>query len=167
MLSSTSDYALRAILVLAQAEPGRPMRADEIARATGSPANYLAKTLNALAKAGIVTSARGPRGGFTLAVAADELTLAHIVDCFDDVRPATRCLLGTRPCDGRHPCRAHERWTAVQARARAALADTTVADLLGGLRGRAAPRSGSHRHQRRAHADRVRRERLRRRRLNS
>jgi Rrf2 family transcriptional regulator, iron-sulfur cluster assembly transcription factor len=139
MLSSTSDYALRAILVLAQAEPGAPIRADELARATGSPANYLAKTLNALAKVGIVTSARGPRGGFTLAVAPDELTLAHVVDCFDDVRPATRCLLGTRPCDARNPCRAHERWTAVQATRRAALADTTVADLLTGSGGARPP----------------------------
>ena len=131
MLSSTSDYAVRAILVLAQAKPGRAMRADEIARATGSPANYLAKTLNALAKTGIVTSARGPLGGFTLAIAADELTLARIVDCFEDVRPNTRCLLGTRPCDAGNPCRAHRRWTAVQDARRAALADTTIADLLG------------------------------------
>src|SRR5689334_24277727 len=114
MLSSTSDYALRAILTLAQADAGRPMCADEIARATGAPVNYLAKTLNALAKAGIVTSARGPRGGFALALATDELTLARIVDCFDEARPATQCLLGTRPCDARQVCRAHERWTAVQ-----------------------------------------------------
>jgi Rrf2 family transcriptional regulator, iron-sulfur cluster assembly transcription factor len=135
MLSSTSDYALRAILVLAQAEPGRPMRADEVARATGSPANYLAKTLNALAKAGIVTSARGPLGGFTLALAADELTLARIVDCFDEVRPSTKCLLGTRPCDARHPCQAHARWTAVQETRRAVLAGTTVSDLLTGPEG--------------------------------
>jgi Rrf2 family protein len=132
MLSSTSDYALRAILVLAQAEHGRPMRADEVARATGSPANYLAKTLNALAKTGLVTSARGPLGGFTLAVAPDELTLARIVDCFDEVRPSSRCLLGTKTCDPRNPCRAHERWTAVQQARRAALADTTIADLLAG-----------------------------------
>jgi len=130
MLSSTSDYAVRAILVLAQAEPGSPMRADEVARATGSPANYLGKTLNALAKAGIVTSARGPLGGFTLAHPAHELTLARIVDCFDDTRPNPRCLLGTRPCDARHPCRAHERWTAVQKARHDALAGTTVADLL-------------------------------------
>jgi Rrf2 family protein len=132
MLSSTSDYALRAILVLAQATDGRPLRADEIARATGSPANYLAKTLNALAKAGLVTSARGPFGGFVLAVPAAELSLARIVDCFDEPRPQTRCLLGTVPCDLRHPCTAHHRWTAVKAARRAALADTTVADLLGG-----------------------------------
>lgn len=132
MLSSTSDYALRAILVLAQADPGRLVRADEIARATGSPPNYLAKTLNALAKLGLVTSARGPLGGFSLAVAPDELTLARIVDCFEEVRPNSRCLLGTRSCDPRNPCRAHDRWTAVQQVRRAALADTTVADLLAG-----------------------------------
>ena len=58
VISSTSDYALRAVLVLAQAEPGCPMRADEIARATGSPANYLAKTLNALAKGTTLTPGR-------------------------------------------------------------------------------------------------------------
>ena len=132
MLSSTSDYALRAILVLAQADHGRPMRADEIARATGAPANYLAKTLNALAKAGLVSSARGPQGGFTLAVPAEELSLAHIVDCFEEARPSTRCLLGNRPCDALHPCRAHHLWTAVQEARRAPLAHTTVADLLAG-----------------------------------
>lgn len=130
MLSSTSDYALRAILLLAQADNGRPMRADQIARATGSPANYLAKTLNALAKAGIVASARGPLGGFTLAVPPGELSLARIVDCFEETRPSTRCLLGTRDCDGRHPCRAHERWSAVQTARHDALAHTTIAELL-------------------------------------
>jgi len=132
MLSSTADYALRAILVLARASDERPLRADEIARATGSPANYLAKTLNALAKAGLVTSTRGPFGGFVLAIPAAELTLAHIIDCFDEPRPQTRCLLGSAPCDPRHPCTAHQRWTAIRNTRRAALADTTVADLLGG-----------------------------------
>jgi len=132
VLSSTSDYALRAILVLAQATDGRPLRADQIARATASPANYLAKTLNALAKAGLVNSTRGPYGGFVLAIPAAELSLAQIIDCFDEPRPQTRCLLGNAPCDSRRPCTAHTRWTAIKDARRAALADTTVADLLGG-----------------------------------
>jgi Rrf2 family protein len=132
MLSSTSDHALRAILVLARASDGRPLRADQIARATGSPANYLGKTLNALAKAGLVRSTRGPFGGFVLAIPAEKLTLAHIIDCFDEPRPQTRCLLGNAPCDQRHPCTAHQRWTAIKNVRRAALADTTVADLLDG-----------------------------------
>ena len=48
MLSCTADYALRAILLLARVGSDRPLRADEIADATGAPRNYLAKTLNAL-----------------------------------------------------------------------------------------------------------------------
>ena len=132
MLSSTSDYALRAILVLAQATDGRPLRADQIARATASPANYLAKTLNALAKAGLVNSTRGPYGGFVLAIPAAELSLARIIDCFEEPRPQTRCLLGNASCDSRRPCKAHTRWTAIKDARRGALADTTVADLLGG-----------------------------------
>ena len=146
MLSTTSDYALRAILVLAQATDGRPLRADEIARATGSPANYLAKTLNSLAKAGIVTSARGPFGGFVLAIPAAELYLARIVDCFDEPRVQKCCLLGSVPCDLSRPCSAHHRWTAIKTARRAPLADTTVADLLDGSTAAPLPRaSGSAR----------------------
>lgn len=132
MLSSTADYALRAILVLARAYQGRPLRAEEIARATAAPTNYLAKTLNALAKAGIVNSARGPQGGFTLAIAPSALSLARVIDCFDEQRPRTRCLLGTAPCDPLTPCAAHSRWTAIVAARRAPLATTTVAALLAG-----------------------------------
>lgn len=131
MLSSTSDYALRAILFLARYE-GTARRADEIAQATGAPRNYMAKTLNALAKAGIVTSARGPLGGFTLASSPASLTIAQVIDCFDEPRPQRRCLLGAAPCDPANPCRAHGRWTAIKEARRTALSNTTVADLLAG-----------------------------------
>lgn len=132
MLSCTADYALRAILLLARTGSDRPLRADEIADATGAPRNYLAKTLNALAKAGLLTSARGPRGGFALATPAHELTLAQVVDCFDEPHPQRRCMLGATPCDPAHPCAAHLRWTAITAARRSPLATTTVAELLAG-----------------------------------
>jgi Rrf2 family protein len=131
MLSSTSEYALRAVLVLAR-EPGRPLRADEIATATAAPRNYMAKTLNALAKAGLLTSARGPLGGFVLAHDPSSLTLAQVIDCFDEPRPQQRCMLGTAPCNPARPCSAHLRWTAITAARRSAFATTTVADLLAG-----------------------------------
>ena len=132
MLSSTSDYALRAILVLARQANGRTLRADEIATATASPKNYMAKTLNALAKAGLVTSARGPLGGFTLACDPAELTIAQIIDCFDEPRPHRRCLLRASPCDPTRPCAAHLRWTSITDARRTPLDNTTVADLLAG-----------------------------------
>jgi Rrf2 family protein len=131
VLSHTADYALRAILLLARQADGRPLRAEAVADAIGAPRNYLAKTLNALARAGLVASARGPQGGFRLAVAPDALTLGRIVDLFDEPRPHGRCLLGARPCDPARPCAAHERWTAITAARRAPLDGTTVAELLG------------------------------------
>ena len=134
MLSATADHAVRAVLVLARAARGqrRPLRADEIAEATGAPHNYMGKTLNALAKSGIVVSARGPAGGFVLAVAPESLTLARVVDLFDAPRPHSRCLLGTTPCDPDHPCAAHDVWTAVMRARREPLTNTTIADLLAG-----------------------------------
>lgn len=130
MLSATSDHAIRAILVLAREYGHQPVRADEIADAIGAPRNYLAKTLNALAKQGLVTSARGPHGGFTLAVEPSELTLARVVDCFDEPRSQAKCMLGRAPCDPHLPCTAHRRWTEVSHARRAPLNTTTIAALL-------------------------------------
>lgn len=130
MLSRTSDHALRAILVLARMGKERPLRADEIARAIGAPSNYLAKTLNLLSKAGILESARGPFGGFTLAIPANALTLSRVIDCFDEPQPQRHCLLGAAPCDPATPCAAHLRWAAIRAAIRDPLATTTIADLL-------------------------------------
>ena len=129
MLSNTADYALRAVLALAH--NGRSMRADEIAAATGAPRNYLAKTLNALVKARLLTSTRGPLGGFTLAVAPGAITVARVVDLFAEPRRSPTCLLGAAPCNAATPCAAHQRWTALGAARRAPLVATTVADLLG------------------------------------
>jgi Rrf2 family protein len=131
VLSHTSDYALRAMLVLAQRHGGPAVRAEEIAAATGAPRNYLGKTLHALVKAGLVRSARGPAGGFVLALPPGALTVAAVIDCFDDPRPSGHCLVGAGPCNPARPCAAHHRWTAVLAARRAPLTATTLADLLG------------------------------------
>jgi Rrf2 family protein len=128
-LSQTAEYALRAVLYLARQGNGR-VPADAIAGAVGAPANYMSKTLNQLAKAGIVTGTRGPMGGFQLAIPAGRLTVARIVETFTAVKPNQVCLLGDRPCTARRPCAVHHRWTAVQAAMDAPLRETTIADLL-------------------------------------
>lgn len=131
MFSSTADHAIRALMVLARTGTGRPVRAAEIAEATGAPPNYLSKTMNALARAGIVTSARGPLGGFALAIPAGQLTVARVVDLFDEQAPRPRCMSGNQCCDPANPCAAHGRWTAMREARRAPLDATTIADLVG------------------------------------
>jgi Rrf2 family protein len=132
MPSVTAEYAVRAVLFLGRAFGGRAIPADEIAEAIGAPANYLSKTLNALAKAGIVTSSAGRLGGFALAVAPRSLTLGRVIDVFEEPPPVARCLLGNRPCDRDEPCTAHRRWASITQSYRGALHSTTVAELLGG-----------------------------------
>ena len=67
MLSSTAEYALRAVLYVAQHAAGGPVRVSEIASALKLPQNYLSKILHELTKSGILVSTRGKHGGFQLA----------------------------------------------------------------------------------------------------
>ena len=127
LLSQTSEYALRAVLHIATR--GGPVSVGEIAEAVGVPQNYLSKTLHQLARAGVLASARGPAGGFRLAVAADELTLQGVVSPFAGQR-GRRCLLGHGVCGEVQDCAAHARWAPVATQLRDFFATTTVADLL-------------------------------------
>ena len=132
MLSRTAGYGVRAVILLARAYRQRVVSAEEIASTLGAPHNYMAKTLNALARRGVLTSVRGPGGGFSLAVAPDVLTIADIVVVFADVNAdGARCLLRDAECDAEHPCTAHPRWTALTFEARQPLLRTTVSELCG------------------------------------
>jgi Rrf2 family protein len=131
-LSQTAEYAVRAALYLAQVEAGGRVSAETIARALGAPVNYMSKTLNQLAKTGVVSGTRGPTGGFRLATDPAELTVAQLIEPFTPTKTNPVCLLGDRPCTSKRPCAAHHRWTAVTQAMHAPLAETTLADLLAG-----------------------------------
>jgi Rrf2 family protein len=95
VLSQTNEYALRAAVSLAN-DDGRSLTTDELAQLTGVPRGYLAKVLQQLRRAGIVSSRRGMRGGFTLARPATELTALAVVDAIDPLPLITTCPLGRR-----------------------------------------------------------------------
>jgi Rrf2 family protein len=110
-----------------------------MAAALKVPRNYLSKTLHVLARAGVLRSTRGPRGGFQLAVPASKLTLARVTEPFDDA--GTRhCLLGRARCSEERPCAAHVHWTAVSESLQTFFRGTTIADL---LREEQSPRVGT------------------------
>jgi Rrf2 family protein len=143
MLSRTADYAVRAVVLLARHHGERLVNADEIASAVGAPRNYMAKTLNALARRGVLTSMRGPGGGFALAISPDTLSVATVIDVFADTRPVvSRCLLEDRPCNLDAPCSAHRRWMTITRIARDPLVATTIGDLCGPHHGTSASNKG-------------------------
>lgn len=130
MLSQTAEYALRATLYLARQPAGEIVAVTQIADALAMPTNYLAKTLGAMTRGGILKSKRGPRGGFCLAADPSTLAIATIFRTVDPAPTQAMCLLGGRLCNAAEPCASHHLWSAVLDRAEAAFGETTVAALL-------------------------------------
>jgi Rrf2 family protein len=128
----TADYAIRAVVLLARHRGVRRLSAGEISSLVGAPRNYMSKTLNALVRHGLLSSMRGPGGGFALAIAPDLMTIGAIIRVFGVAGSgAARCLLTDRLCDATAPCSAHHRWMTITRAARAPLLGTTIGDLCG------------------------------------
>lgn len=130
MLSDTAEYALRAVLYIADNQDEGMVRVEPLAEALRVPRNYLSKTLYALTKAGVLTSMRGPRGGFALTVPADEMTLYQVVEVFDTIEAKRTCLLGRKQCNDANPCPAHHRWKGIADQIAEFFRSTTVGDLI-------------------------------------
>lgn len=130
MISITSEYALRALVVLADAPAGTAMQARELAAMTKVPPSYLYKILTALRRAGILAGSRGSRGGYSLAREPGDVRLIDAVSLFEIVRPNDACLLGELDrCDDENPCSAHRDWKNVQQTYNEFLKSRTIADL--------------------------------------
>lgn len=131
MLTRTGGYALHAALAIAEmGADGRAVRAHEVADALSLPPNYLAKILQALARAGILESERGRRGGFRLARAPADIRLIDVVEGFDDLGRERRCLLGRGTCSDIGGCPAHRAWRDASAPAFRFFESTSLADLM-------------------------------------
>jgi len=115
MLSTTSQYALRALSHLA-AQSGEAVLGRDLAESVEIPANYLSKVLLTLRNAGLVTTTRGSGGGYRLAKGADEIYLVDVVELFEEIsRAKPSCFLGhSRACSQATPCSAHSAWRGLQ-----------------------------------------------------
>ncbi|MEU2548090.1 Rrf2 family transcriptional regulator [Streptomyces roseolus] len=85
------EWALHSCLNLAWIGPGRAVTAARLAAYHELPAAYLNKQLQALVRAGILTSASGPKGGFRLARGLDRITLMDVVTALEGPEEAFRC----------------------------------------------------------------------------
>jgi Rrf2 family protein len=84
--------------MLLAAEPTRSLRVREVCEVIPASESHLAKVLQRLARAGLVSSSRGPRGGFTLARPAARVTLLQIYRAIEGDAPKHSCLLGRKQC---------------------------------------------------------------------
>lgn len=98
-ISEAASVAMHAMVFLAS-ESGRVVPSKEIASMLGSSEAHLAKVLQRLAKAGLVSSTRGPKGGFVLKRPAREISLLEAYEAIEGPLEETRCLLGRPICHG-------------------------------------------------------------------
>ena len=128
MISQTAEYALRAVVYLAD-QAGEPRTNVQIAEATQVPTGYLAKVMQGLSRARVVNSQRGLNGGFTLKQAPNELTVLTVINAIDPIRRIHECPLGL-PSHGTTLCPLHQRIDMAAALVEETFGDTTIAELL-------------------------------------
>jgi Rrf2 family nitric oxide-sensitive transcriptional repressor len=128
VISQTAEYALRAIVFLADQE-GAPRTTAQIAETTQVPAGYLAKVMQSLSRASVVNSQRGLNGGFTLAHDPTELSILEVVNAVDPIRRFPECPLGI-PSHGQRLCPLHYQLDQAAAMIEKMFGETMIAELL-------------------------------------
>lgn len=132
MLTTTSQYALRALTHLARHDR-EPVLGRDLAQSGEIPENYLSKVLLTLRNAGLVNTTRGSGGGYRLGRSANEIYLIDVVELFEEIsRTKPPCFLGrTRKCSDSTPCSAHSPWREVQVAYLKFLVSTSLSAIAG------------------------------------
>jgi Rrf2 family protein len=131
-ISAKADYAVRAVVELAADEGEKPLKAERIATAQQIPLNFLENILGELRHAGLVRSHRGAEGGFRLARAPEEITVADIIRAVEGPLASVR---GGPPEDAAYNGAASSLprvWIAVRANLRRVVEAVTIADIAAG-----------------------------------
>ncbi len=128
MFSQTVEYALRAVVYLADQAP-EARTTDQISEATQVPKPYLSKVLQNLGRSDIVRSQRGVGGGVTLVKTPAELTILDVVDAVEPIVRIETCPLGLKS-HGKHLCPLHRRMDDALAMVQSAFQKTTLAEVL-------------------------------------
>lgn len=152
IFSNPSEYAIRALseLVLIAADPSQSngrkpgfVMLDKLVENATLPREFLAKIFRQLVEGGILISAKGPGGGFSLARPAHEITLLNIIEAVDGQSRTDSCVVGLSRCDDTMPCPQHDLFKPIRQRLKAYLATTTLADTAASLRDKRAQAAGA------------------------
>ena len=129
--SDTVRYALMALSYLAT-NRGRLVKADEIAKNQNIPKPFLSKILHELSRRDVLTSVKGPKGGFALKVDPSKLTMWDVVVLLGEENKFNACVLMPDKCEEyeTNPCSIHHRWEKLKKKIVEFLKETTIEDLV-------------------------------------
>ncbi len=128
MISQTVEYALRALVTLAQND-GQPCTSEKISAITKVPWPYLSKLMQGLVQKGMIRSQRGLHGGFVLRNRPSELTIWDVVEAVDPLKRIRDCPLGISS-HGTNLCPLHRRLDEALALVEKSFRETTLDQLL-------------------------------------
>jgi Rrf2 family protein len=126
-LGQAEDYAVRALVDLAKHPDAR---IEDIATRTGVPGPHLAKVIQSLARAGLVETTRGRKGGVRLAQDPAQIHLRQVVEAVQGPLRFLRCPRRGEGCPLNPECPVYRTWVNVQAGVSAQLEQVRIADLL-------------------------------------
>ena len=130
MFSKACEYAMRAALYISvKSIDGSRLGIKEIAKEIDSPAHFTAKILQTLSREGIISSIKGPHGGFYLDPKAKPIPLNAIVKAIDGDGILHSCSLGLKECSNRFPCPIHDEIKVYKDRLRKVMKEKTVQQL--------------------------------------
>ena len=130
MFSQTSEYAIRALSILAQYPTDQYVLVGTLATKADLPHHYLSKILQNLVRMQILESRKGSKGGFRLARPADRITLYDVVNAIENLGTTRRCLLGQAECSDERACPLHEFWVRISNDYLETLQRTSLGDLV-------------------------------------
>lgn len=131
-ISKIIDYGTLVLTHMASSDtPNRVFSASELANVLGLGQPVVSKVLKLLCQDELVVSTRGPRGGYALARAAEEISVAQIIDALDE-QPfgLTECVTHPGSCSVEQDCQMRTNWQRINDIVRRTLEDVSVADML-------------------------------------
>lgn len=134
MFSKACAYGIRALTIIAKAgKENEKIGIKKICAAADIPASFTAKILQNLVKQSIISSQKGPSGGFYISKDLNEISLYDIVAAIDGTDIFTKCGLGLKECSSLEPCPFHFQFKIVRDELNKMCITNTLQDLVDGL----------------------------------
>lgn len=113
-ITRQADYALRAMLYLAQLPQNQRAATSQIAEKQSIPPSFLAKIISQLSIAGLIHTSRGARGGVNLARQPEEITILEVVEAIDGPISLNECCFDAESCPFGEKCPLRPLWCEAQ-----------------------------------------------------
>lgn len=128
-LTRAADYGVRVMIYLAAADAETRISLFDLAVQTNAPDSFLSKVLQALSRAGYITSRRGQSGGFKMSNKGREASMLNVIEAVDGRICLNTCLIAGKSCNRKHSCPAHPIWADAQRAMLQVLGAATIANL--------------------------------------